>query len=91
VITTALAEAGVELEPAFSTSSIQGLKRAVLSGGFTVLSPVAIESEVAAGALRAVRIAGVDLSRDLRVARAGRPARGSAAEGLWDWLVHHSG
>jgi DNA-binding transcriptional LysR family regulator len=90
VATAAFADVGVQLEPALSTSSIQALKRAVLSGGFTVLSPVAIENEVAAGSLRSVRVAGVDLSRELRVARVGPPARGSAANRLWGWLLRHA-
>lgn len=86
VATAALARAGVELEPALVTPSIQGLKRAVLGGGFTVLSPVAVEGEVATGTLRAVPLRGADLSRELRAVRSGPAARGSAAGKLWSWL-----
>jgi DNA-binding transcriptional LysR family regulator len=86
VVTAALSQAGVELEPALVTPSIQGLKRAVLAGGFTVLSRVAVEGEVAAGTLRALGVRGVDLGRELRAVRDRRPARGSAAGRLWSWL-----
>jgi DNA-binding transcriptional LysR family regulator len=86
VVTAALAGAGVELEPALVTPSIRGLKRAVLGGGFTVLSPLAVEGEVTAGTLRALRVRGVDLGRELRAIRDRRPARGSAAGRLWSWL-----
>jgi DNA-binding transcriptional LysR family regulator len=90
VVTAALAAAGVELEPALVTPSIQGLKRAVLSGGFTVLSPVAVEGEVAAGTLHTLRVRGVDLARELHAVRDGRPARGSAAARFWSWLRRRS-
>ena len=86
VVTAALSQAGVELEPALVTPSIQGLKRAVLAGGFTVLSRVAVEGEVAAGTLRALGVRGMDLGRELRAVRDRRPARGSAAGRLWSWL-----
>lgn len=87
VATAALARVGVELVPALQTPSIQGLKRAVLGGGFTVLSPVAVEGEVIAGTLSTLGVRGVDLGRELRVVRDGRPARGSAAARLWSWLA----
>jgi DNA-binding transcriptional LysR family regulator len=86
VVTAALERVGVELEPALSTRSIQGLKRAVLGGGFTVLSPVAVEAEVAERTLRALPLRGADLHRELRLVRDGRPSRRSAAGLLWTWL-----
>lgn len=86
VATAALERAGVELEPALVTPSIQGLKRAVLDGGFTILSRVAVEGEAAAGTLRTLTVRGVDLTRDLQAVRDGRPDRGSAAARLWSWL-----
>jgi DNA-binding transcriptional LysR family regulator len=86
VVTAALAAAGVELKPALATPSIQGLKRAVREGGFTVLSRMAVEGEVAAGTLHTLGVRGVDLDRDLCAVRAGRPPRGSAAGRLWTWL-----
>jgi DNA-binding transcriptional LysR family regulator len=86
VTTAALGRVGVELEPALVTPSIQGLKRAVVSGGFTVLSPLAVESEVAAGTLHIVRLRGVDLRRELRAVRDRRRGTGSAAGRFWNWL-----
>jgi DNA-binding transcriptional LysR family regulator len=86
VATAALERAGVELEPALVTPSIQGLKRAVLDGGFTILSRVAVEGEAAAGTLRTLTVRGLDLTRDLQAVRDGRPDRGSAAARLWSWL-----
>jgi DNA-binding transcriptional LysR family regulator len=86
VATAALAQVGVELEPALVTPSIQGLKRAVLDGGFTILSRVAVEGEAATGTLRTLAVSGVDLHRELCAVRDGRPGRGSAAARLWSWL-----
>jgi DNA-binding transcriptional LysR family regulator len=91
VATAALERAGVELEPALVTPSIQGLKRAVLDGGFTLLSPVAVEGELTAGTLRTLPLRGADLRRELRAVRDRRPARGSAAGRLWSWLRHPAG
>jgi DNA-binding transcriptional LysR family regulator len=87
VATAALAQAGVELEPALVTPSIQGLKRAVLDGGFTILSRLAVEGEAAAGTLRTLGVRGLDLTRELRAVREGRPDRSSAAARLWAWLT----
>jgi DNA-binding transcriptional LysR family regulator len=87
VATAALAAAGVELEPALVTPSIQGLKRAVLDGGFTILSRVAVEAEVGAGTLHTVTVRDIDLTRDLQAVRDGQPDRGSAAARLWRWLL----
>jgi DNA-binding transcriptional LysR family regulator len=86
VVTAALADAGIELEPALVTPSIGALKRAVLDGGFTVLSHLAVEGEVATGTLRALGIRGIDLGRELQAVRRDRPPRASAAGRLWAWL-----
>jgi DNA-binding transcriptional LysR family regulator len=56
VALTALAERGVELEPALEAASNESLKRAVLDGGFTLLSRLAVEAEVRAGAPRTARL-----------------------------------
>lgn len=86
VVTAALGRHGVRLDPALETASTQALKRAVLDGGFTVLSRVTVEGEVRAGTLRALPVADVGLERELRAVRCGRPARGAAAQRLWAWL-----
>ena len=49
VAAAALGAHGIALEPALETPSIQGLKRAVLSGGFTVISSATVQAEVASG------------------------------------------
>lgn len=82
----ALATKGVELTPALEVSSSEGLKRAVLAGGFSLLSERAVESEVAVGALRAIPVSGVELHRTLRAVRRSRPALQGAARALWLWL-----
>lgn len=86
VAAMALAAKGVELSPALEVSSAEGLKRAVLAGGFTLLSERAVEPEVAAGALRAIPVSGVELRRTLRVVRRSRPALQGPARALWLWL-----
>ena len=87
VALTALAERGIELEPALEAASNESLKRAVLDGGFTLLSRLAVEAEVRAGALRALPLSGVDLHRQLRAVRRVRPAQASGpAQRFWRWL-----
>ena len=46
VATEALAAVGVRLTPAVEVSSAEGLKRALLGGGFALLSPRAVTAEV---------------------------------------------
>jgi DNA-binding transcriptional LysR family regulator len=86
VAAVALAAKGVELTPALELSSAEGLKRAVLAGGFTLLSERAVEPEVAAGALCAIPVSGVELRRSLRAVRRSRPALQGPARALWLWL-----
>lgn len=86
VAAAALAARGVELSPALELSSAEGLKRAVLAGGFTLLSERAVEPEVAAGVLRAIPVSGVELRRTLRAVRRSRPALQGPARALWVWL-----
>jgi DNA-binding transcriptional LysR family regulator len=86
VAAAALAAKGVELSPALEVSSAEGLKRAVLGGGFTLLSERAVEPEVAAGALRTIPVPGVELRRTLRAVRRSRPALRGPARALWLWL-----
>jgi DNA-binding transcriptional LysR family regulator len=86
VAAAALAAKGVQLSPALEVSSAEGLKRAVLAGGFTLLSERAVQPEVAVGALRAIRVSGVELRRTLRAIRRSRPALQRPARALWSWL-----
>lgn len=86
VATAAFARHGVHLTPALEAASIQALKRSVLGGGFTLLSPVTVESEVESGLLRALPVRGVALGRELLAVRRGRPIPGTAAQRMWAWL-----
>ncbi|HET9123880.1 MAG TPA: LysR family transcriptional regulator [Solirubrobacteraceae bacterium] len=96
VATAALAAHGVTLTPALEVASIQGLKRMIASGGFSILSRLAITDEVRAGTLVGCELRGVDLSRELRAIRLARrrrpsggatPAGGSSAARFWAWLT----
>ncbi|MGP0053605.1 MAG: LysR family transcriptional regulator [Solirubrobacteraceae bacterium] len=86
VATDALARVGISLTPTIETASTQSLKRAVLDGGFTLISRLAIEAEIRAGTLCAIRVAGVDLDRPLRAVRRRRPAARPEAQRFWRHL-----
>ncbi len=85
-----IAAAGLVLEPRLEVGSTESLKRAVVDGGFTILSRHAVAGELEAGTLVALTVRGVDLRRELQaVRRRGRPPR--AAAQLWSWLEHGVG
>ena len=84
----ALRERGIVLVPALEAASTEGLKRAVLGGGFALLSRLAVEEEVANGSLAAVPVQDLDLRRELRAVRV--PGRAGAAAQLWEWLATHA-
>jgi DNA-binding transcriptional LysR family regulator len=90
VAVNALAGAGIVLRPSLEAASSQSLKRAVLTGGFTLISRRAAAAEVQAGTLRALAVTGVELSRVLRAVRRRRPALPVAARRLWEWLAHNA-
>ncbi len=81
-----LAEAGVTLDPAVETASTQSLKRAVLDGGFTLISRLTIENECRTGTLCAIPVQGLDLTRPLRAVRRRRPAPSREAARFWAQL-----
>jgi DNA-binding transcriptional LysR family regulator len=84
VAEAALARAGLaELEPAMEAASTQSLKRAVLDGGFTLISRLTIGPEVNAGTLRALQVRDVDLVRPMRALRRRRPAGSRDAKRFW--------
>jgi DNA-binding transcriptional LysR family regulator len=78
---------GPQLEPVLETASTQSLKRAVLDGGFTLVSRLAVEAEVGAGTLRALPVTGADLARPLRAVRRRRPAARGDAGRFWTYLL----
>jgi DNA-binding transcriptional LysR family regulator len=84
----ALRQRGIVLVPALEAASTEGLKRAVLGGGFALLSRLAVEEEVANGSLAAVPVPELDLRRELRAVRLS--ARRGPAALLWDWLSTHA-
>jgi DNA-binding transcriptional LysR family regulator len=86
VADAALAQAGVELQPALQAASFQSLKRALEGGGFTIISELTIEAELRAGTLIGIPIRGVALQRELRAIRRRRPALTGAARSFWRWL-----
>ena len=86
VADSALAAVGVKLVPALEVSSAEGLKRAVLSDGFALLSERTIELELATGALVARPVAGVELRRSFRAVRRTRPRLEGPAARFWPWL-----
>lgn len=91
VATAALRSHRVTLEPALETPSTQGLKRAVLSGGFTVLSRVTVQAETQARTLAALPVASVELHRQLRAVRRAGAAADGAPRALWRWLRERFG
>jgi DNA-binding transcriptional LysR family regulator len=91
VASAALSRAGIELTPALQAASLQSLKRALVGGGFTLISRLTIEAEQRAGVLVGLPVRGVDLQRELRAIRRRRPAPSSAARAFWRWLATHTG
>lgn len=91
VAAAALERAGVRaLQPALEVGSTQSLKRAVLESGFTLISTLAVEQEVAAGTLCSLPVTGVDLTRPLRAVRRRRPAPRKDARRFWTFLGGHA-
>ena len=81
VAEAALARHGVRLEPTAELASTQSLKRAVLSGGFTLLSRLAVQAEQQAGTLAALPVRGVVswAASCVQSGSAARPFLGAAA------------
>ena len=86
-----LGAVGITLSPTLETASTQSLKRAVLDGGFTLISGLTIEAETLAGTLCAIPVDGVDLSRPLRAVRRRRPSATPEAARFWRELKQIAG
>ncbi|WP_028064013.1 LysR family transcriptional regulator [Solirubrobacter soli] len=86
VVTDALAAAGVELQPEMELASAESLKRAVLAGGFALISERTVATEITAGTLVAIPVADAQLHRSLRAVRRTRPALQGPARAFWNWL-----
>ena len=80
VFDVALAAHSLEAAPVMELGSTSAIKQAVASGAYaTVLSRLAVERELAAGDLVALRVDGMSLARKLRaIWRAATPPRGAA-------------
>jgi DNA-binding transcriptional LysR family regulator len=87
VVESALASAGVSLEPTMSVASLQSLKRGIADGGFTIISELAVDAEVRAGTLAALPLGGLDLSRRLQAIRRPRGPHRAPAAAFWRWLA----
>lgn len=87
VAEAALAAAGLRLVPSFEAGSTQAVKRTLPSGGFSILSRLAVGAELHDGSLREVSVADLHLGRRLRAVHdPARPPEG-LAKGLWEWLA----
>ena len=86
VAAAALREAGVELTPALELASFQSVKRALDGGGFSLLSRLVIEAELAAGSVHALSLRDGGLHRELHAVRRRGPAN-AASRAFWDWLT----
>jgi DNA-binding transcriptional LysR family regulator len=87
VAEAALALHGVRLEPTAELASTQSLKRAVLSGGFTLVSRLAVQAEQQAGTLAALAVRGVELTRELRAVRVSGAPLPPRARRFWAFLL----
>ncbi|UIJ33745.1 LysR substrate-binding domain-containing protein [Allobranchiibius sp. GilTou73] len=90
--TAVAAKTGIEqsfVEPALELSTSAAVRTAVLAGaGPTVVSRLAVGDDVAAGRLAAVRIADLDLRRDLRaIWVGGRTAPAGAARDMLAYIA----
>lgn len=86
VATAGLEQAGVALVPQLEMASSLGAKHALDRESFALLSGLVVSEELAAGTLKALPISGVELRRDLRVARLADAPRTAAAASFWRWL-----
>jgi len=86
VADAALARLGIHLEPTTETASLQSVKRALATGGFALLSELAIEAERRSGTLCAVPLRDLELVRELRAVHDRRVCLSGVAARFWAWL-----
>jgi DNA-binding transcriptional LysR family regulator len=85
-VDAALAGVGIDLEPTTETASLQSVKRALATTGFSLLSELAVEAEQRTGILRSIPLREVALVRELHAVRSGRPRTPGPATRFWRWL-----
>ncbi|HET6506051.1 MAG TPA: LysR family transcriptional regulator [Baekduia sp.] len=87
VAAAALAAAGVTLSPMLEVASTESVKRALRTGGFALLSRLAIAADVRAGTLHALPVRGLDLARELRAVRLRDRHRPRHQTAFWSFLA----
>lgn len=87
VAQAALEAAGVPLTPVLEVASTESVKRALSTGGFALLSRLAVAAEIESGALHAIALKNVDLARELRAVRDPHARAPADARALWSWLT----
>jgi DNA-binding transcriptional LysR family regulator len=87
VARAALAEVGIELTPSLEVASTQSVKRALMSGGFALLSRLAVATEVHNGSLHAIPMRDIDLTRELRAVRDAAVHATGDTLAFWRWLA----
>ena len=87
----ALARVGVEPSPTLETASLQSIKRALLDGGYSLLSPLAVDAERREGSLCAIPLRGASLSRELRAVHDRRTHLTGLPRRFWSWLCEREG
>jgi DNA-binding transcriptional LysR family regulator len=89
VVDEALSQASVNLVATLETASLQSVKRALISGGFSLLSPLAIEAEQRSGQLAALPLRDVELTRELRAVHDRHVPLTGVARRFWSWLQNN--
>ncbi len=86
VATAALARAGIDLMPTLEAASTQSVKRALADGGFSLLSPLAVEAEQRAGTLKVLPLRDLDTNRELRAVHDCNRRQPPLTRQFWRWL-----
>jgi DNA-binding transcriptional LysR family regulator len=81
-----LAEAGVRLEPDLSLASLEAVKRSLASGGFTLISRLALEPEASAGLIVSVPLKEMRIERSLIAIRRRSAQHRETGRRFWKWL-----
>lgn len=89
VVNDALSRTGIDLVPTLETASLQSVKRALASGGFSLMSPLAVESEERAGLLKSIPLRDVELARELRAVHDCKVRLSGVTRRFWTWLREH--
>ena len=75
--------AGIELAPTLETASLQSVKRSLAAGGFSLMSPLAVDAEQRTGQLRVLPLRDVELTRQLRAVHDGQVRLSGVAGRFW--------